>query len=89
MLFIAKGVPDQELWISAHAAQLSAPVVLGVGALFDFYSGAIPRAPQYLRRLRLEWLYRLWCEPRRLFRRYVLGNPEFVTRAVLWRLRHL
>ena len=88
LLFIAKGVPEQELWISSHAARLSAPVVLGVGALFDFYSGAIPRAPLYLRKLRLEWLYRLWCEPRRLFRRYVLGNPEFIMRVLLWRLRH-
>ena len=88
ILFIAKGVPEQELWISTHAARLSAPVVLGVGALFDFYSGAIPRAPLYLRKLRLEWLYRLWCEPRRLFRRYVLGNPEFIMRVLLWRLRH-
>ena len=88
LLFVAKGVPAQELWIAAHAAALAAPVVLGVGALFDFYSGTIARAPPLLRRLRLEWLYRLLREPRRLFRRYVLGNPEFVARALLWRLRH-
>ncbi len=59
LLFVAKGVPAQELWIAAHAAQLAAPVMLGVGALFDFYSGAIPRAPAFMRQLRLEWLYRL------------------------------
>ena len=88
LLFVAKGVPAQELWIAAHAAALAAPVVLGVGALFDFYSGTIARAPRLLRTLRLEWLYRLLREPRRLFRRYVLGNPEFVARALLWRLRH-
>ena len=88
LLFVAKGVPAQELWIAAHAAGLAAPVVLGVGALFDFYSGTIARAPPLLRTLRLEWLYRLLREPRRLFRRYVLGNPEFVARALLWRLRH-
>ncbi len=89
LLFVAKGVPAQEHWIAAHAGQISAPVVLGVGALFDFYSGAMPRAPLYMRKLRLEWLYRLLQEPRRLFGRYVLGNPEFVARALLWRLRHL
>ena len=88
LLFVAKGVPEQERWIAAHAAQLTVPVVLGVGALLDFYSGAIPRAPLLLRRLRLEWLYRLTREPRRLFRRYVIGNPEFIVRALLWRLQH-
>jgi len=87
LLFVAKGVPLQELWIAEHAAQLSVPVLLAVGALFDFYSGTVRRAPPLLRRLRLEWLYRLVQEPRRLFRRYVLGNPEFVMRALLWRAR--
>ena len=88
LLFVAKGVPAQEHWIAAQASRLAPPVVLGVGALFDFYSGAISRAPHFIRVLRLEWLYRLVREPRRLFRRYVLGNPEFVARALLWRLHH-
>ena len=88
LLFVAKGVPAQEHWIAAHAGRLAAPVVLGVGALFDFYSGTIPRAPAWMRELRMEWLYRLLREPRRMFGRYVLGNPEFVARALLWRLNH-
>jgi exopolysaccharide biosynthesis WecB/TagA/CpsF family protein len=88
LLFVAKGVPAQEHWIASHADALTTPVVLGVGALFDFYSGAISRAPKFLRALRLEWLYRLLREPRRMFRRYVIGNPEFVLRALWWRLRH-
>jgi exopolysaccharide biosynthesis WecB/TagA/CpsF family protein len=86
MLLVAKGVPSQEHWIAANAARLTAPVILGVGALFDFYSGTIPRAPQLVRKLRIEWLYRLLHEPRRLFRRYVLGNPEFIARVLLRRL---
>ena len=86
ILFIAKGVPTQETWIAANSGRLAPPVVLGVGALFDFYSGAITRAPRFVRDLRLEWLYRLLREPRRLFRRYVLGNPAFIARTVLWRL---
>lgn len=88
MLFVAKGVPMQELWMAAHAGRLAAPVLLGVGALLDFYSGSVKRAPPLVRRLRLEWLYRLAQEPRRLFARYVIGNPAFVARALYWRLRH-
>lgn len=86
ILFVAKGVPAQEHWIAEHADRLTVPVVLGVGALFDFYSGTIPRAPQMMRRWRLEWLFRLWQEPRRMFRRYVIGNPEFMVRALVRRI---
>jgi exopolysaccharide biosynthesis WecB/TagA/CpsF family protein len=85
ILFVAKGVPAQEHWIAANSRRLAAPVVIGVGALFDFYSGMIPRAPRLVRDLRLEWLYRLLREPRRLFRRYVIGNPAFIARALRWR----
>ncbi|HWJ05601.1 MAG TPA: WecB/TagA/CpsF family glycosyltransferase [Steroidobacteraceae bacterium] len=85
MLFVAKGVPAQERWIAGHAAQLAAPVVLGVGALFDFYSGAVRRAPRVVRELRSEWLYRLMLEPRRLAGRYLLGNPAFIARTLFWR----
>jgi exopolysaccharide biosynthesis WecB/TagA/CpsF family protein len=88
ILLVAKGVPAQEHWIAAHAERVVPPVILGVGALFDFYSGAVPRAPLLLRRLRMEWAYRLLREPRRLFLRYVIGNPEFVARALYWRLFH-
>ncbi len=88
LLFVAKGVPMQEHWIAANAAHLATPVILGVGALFDFYSGNLPRASPLVRKLRMEWVYRLVQEPRRLFRRYVLGNPEFIARALLWRLSH-
>jgi exopolysaccharide biosynthesis WecB/TagA/CpsF family protein len=86
ILFVAKGVPEQEHWISAHMDKITVPVVLGVGALFDFYSGSVPRAPRLMRDLRMEWAFRLWREPRRLFRRYVIGNPEFLVRALMRRL---
>jgi N-acetylglucosaminyldiphosphoundecaprenol N-acetyl-beta-D-mannosaminyltransferase len=84
ILFVAMGVPIQELWIDRNAEKLHAPVILGVGALFDFYSGTIPRAPQQVRQLGLEWLFRFIIEPRRMFARYILGNPVFILRA-LWR----
>lgn len=84
ILFVAMGVPMQELWIARHANKLSVPVLLGVGALFDFYSGTMPRAPHWMRRLGLEWLFRYVMEPRRMFVRYIVGNPVFIIRA-LWR----
>lgn len=74
----------QEFWIARNAHKLQASALLGVGALFDFYSGIMPRAPQRMRELGLEWLFRFVMEPRRMFVRYILGNPVFIIR-VLWR----
>jgi exopolysaccharide biosynthesis WecB/TagA/CpsF family protein len=87
IVLVAKGVPLQERWIDHYASRISAPVLLGVGALFDFYSGSIPRAPLLWRRAHLEWLFRLLIEPGRMFSRYVIGNPLFVVRALGCRLR--
>ncbi len=87
ILLVALGVPRQELWIEQHAGELRTPVVVGVGGLFDFVSGRVRRAPRPLRALRLEWLFRLVREPRRLFGRYVLGNPLFLMRALRYALR--
>jgi N-acetylglucosaminyldiphosphoundecaprenol N-acetyl-beta-D-mannosaminyltransferase len=87
ILFVAKGVPAQEQWIAAHRPQLRIPVVLGVGALLDFYSGAVRRAPPIIRQLRSEWVWRLLREPHRMARRYLIGNPEFMARALVHRAR--
>lgn len=81
LLLVAKGVPLQEKWIAAHRDALACRAAMAVGGLFDFVSGRIPRAPAWMRRLGVEWIFRLYQEPVRLFRRYVLGNPLF-----LWRL---
>jgi exopolysaccharide biosynthesis WecB/TagA/CpsF family protein len=83
MVFVGMGVPLQEKWIAQHGARLSAPVILGVGGLFDYYSGRIARAPLPLRKVGCEWMWRLMMEPRRLARRYVLGNGLFMLRAWL------
>lgn len=88
MVWMATGVPHQDLWLAEHAGALNARYVMGVGALFDFLSGRIARAPLWLRRARLEWLWRLGLEPRRMFARYILGNASFLARAGLHRLRH-
>jgi exopolysaccharide biosynthesis WecB/TagA/CpsF family protein len=83
ILFVGFGVPRQELWIARHRDRIDAPLLLGVGGLFDYYSGRIPRAPQLLRRLGCEWLWRLLQEPRRLANRYLIGNLVFVGHALI------
>lgn len=70
VVLVAFGNPLQETWILDHAAQLRAPLLFGVGALLDFLSGNARRAPDWVRRLHLEWMYRLLREPRRLLKRY-------------------
>ncbi len=70
VVLVAFGNPLQERWILDHAGALDAPLVFGVGALLDFLSGNARRAPQWVRRLRMEWMYRLLNEPRRLLKRY-------------------
>ena len=81
VLLVAFGVPRQELWLTEHHAALEPPVRMGVGGLFDFYSGRIPRAPLWLREIGLEWVWRLLQEPGRMWRRYILGNPLFLYRV--------
>ena len=81
VLLVAIGVPRQELWLAEHHDQLLPPVRMGVGGLFDFYSGRIPRAPLWLREIGLEWVWRLIQEPARMWRRYLLGNPLFLYRV--------
>lgn len=87
MVWMATGVPHQDLWLAAHANALNARYLLGVGALLDFLSGRISRAPIWMRRVRLEWLWRLGLEPRRLLGRYTLGNLIFLTHTVRHRAR--
>lgn len=89
ILMVGLGVPLQEKWIARVRPHLTAKVVIGVGGLFDYYSGAIPRAPMILRKTGFEWVWRLMQEPKRLFGRYVLGNPLFLRSAAAhaWRQR--
>jgi exopolysaccharide biosynthesis WecB/TagA/CpsF family protein len=76
------GNPKQEFWIADRLSGRHGALAIGVGALFDFLAGEVKRAPEALRRLRLEWAWRLMLEPQRLFRRYVLGNPLFLLRVL-------
>ena len=81
ILLVAMGNPRQEFFIAEHIRPAHARVVMGVGALLDFAAGRVPRAPEALRRMRGEWVYRLALEPRRMWRRYVVGNPRFLLRV--------
>jgi N-acetylglucosaminyldiphosphoundecaprenol N-acetyl-beta-D-mannosaminyltransferase len=83
ILLVAFGAPRQDIWLHRHRDSLRAPVRMGVGGLFDFYSGRIPRAPVWMREIGLEWAFRLLQEPGRMWRRYVIGNPLFLYRV--WR----
>lgn len=82
ILLVAMGVPRQELWIDRNLTAEHCTLPIAVGALLDFLSGAVPRAPLWMRRLRLEWVFRLLLEPGRLWRRYIVGNPLFLLRIV-------
>lgn len=80
VVFVAMGVPRQEQWIERYGSNTGAKVLLAVGGLFNFYSGKIPRAPRWMLRMRMEWVHRLYQEPRRMWRRYLVGNVEFLGR---------
>ena len=86
VLFVGMGTPIQERWISEHRHELNIPVVWAVGALFDFIGGFQPRAPRWMLAHNLEWLHRFWVEPKRMWKRYILGNPLFVWRVMMQRL---
>ena len=78
VVWVGIGVPKQEKWMAEMRDQLDAPVLVGVGAAFDFHAGLVPQAPNWLQESGLEWAYRLAHEPRRLWRRYLRYNPRFV-----------
>ncbi|MGH7787074.1 MAG: WecB/TagA/CpsF family glycosyltransferase [Candidatus Binatia bacterium] len=85
VLWVALGTPKQERWMAEHRDRLTVPVVVGVGAAFDFLAGVTPWAPPWMRENGLEWLFRLVSEPSRLWRRYVIAGSRFVGRVILER----
>jgi exopolysaccharide biosynthesis WecB/TagA/CpsF family protein len=82
LLMVALGNPKQELFLARNLAATGARLGVGVGAFFDFTAGAVPRAPRWMNRAGIEWVYRLAQEPGRMWRRYILGNPLFLARAM-------
>ncbi|MFC4744458.1 WecB/TagA/CpsF family glycosyltransferase [Gordonia hankookensis] len=88
MVFVAMGCPLQEKWSLEHLSGTSVAVSVAVGAFLDFAANNVPRAPRLARKAHLEWVFRLLNEPRRLFGRYVIGNPRFLIRAARYRFTH-
>lgn len=82
ILIVGFGNPLQEFWIEKNSTKINATLFIGVGAFFDFYSEEIKRAPRMVRKLHLEWLFRLLLEPKRLGKRYILGNFLFIFRIL-------
>ena len=83
LLLVGLGAPKQELWVHCHHAELAVPVALCIGATIDFLAGERSRAPRWMRRAGLEWLFRVLCEPRRLARRY--ARDAWVFPQLVWR----
>lgn len=78
ILFIAFGTPKKEVWVGRYLQAMGVPVVHGVGGSFDVFAGLIPRAPVWMQKAGLEWLFRLMQEPRRMWKRYLVTNSLFI-----------
>jgi N-acetylglucosaminyldiphosphoundecaprenol N-acetyl-beta-D-mannosaminyltransferase len=87
LLLVAFGAPRQELWIRRCLEETGARVAIGVGGLFDFYGGNVQRAPSWMREIGLEWIYRLYQEPSRMWKRYLIGNWFFLARTLVLKIR--
>ena len=86
VVWIGLSTPKQERWMYAHRARLNVPVLVGVGAAFDFHTGRVPQAPRWMREHGFEWLFRLCREPGRLWRRYLVYGSQFVVLVLLEQL---
>ena len=82
IVWVGLSTPKQELWMGRMRDRLTAPVLIGVGAAFDFHAGVKRQAPRFVQRSGFEWLYRLACEPRRLGGRYAVAVPSFLWLAL-------
>ena len=89
VVWVGIGVPKQEKWMARMRDRLDAPVLIGVGAAFDFHAGLVPQAPPRMQRYGLEWLFRFAQEPRRLWKRYARYNPRFVFGFARQYVRHV
>jgi N-acetylglucosaminyldiphosphoundecaprenol N-acetyl-beta-D-mannosaminyltransferase len=90
ILMVAMGNPKQEIWIESYIDKINVPVCIGVGAFFDYFSGRVVRAPRWMLNTGMEWVFRLFVEPKRLWKRYLIGNTQFIIRICreLWNKRN-
>ncbi len=82
ILVLGMGMPKQEFWLKSNWKNLDVRIALNGGACFDFVSGSVSRCPRFMADHSMEWLYRLYIEPKRMFNRYVIGNPLFMFRVL-------
>jgi N-acetylglucosaminyldiphosphoundecaprenol N-acetyl-beta-D-mannosaminyltransferase len=82
LIWVGLSTPKQERWMADHVGRLDKGLMCGVGAAFDINAGLLAQAPQWMQRSGLEWLFRLFVEPRRLWKRYLSNNPRFVWRII-------
>jgi N-acetylglucosaminyldiphosphoundecaprenol N-acetyl-beta-D-mannosaminyltransferase len=87
IIFVGLGAPKQELFIDDHIRKLKVPIAIGIGGSFEIIAGDVSRAPLWMQITGLEWAYRLSQEPRRLWKRYLIGNTQFLTSVIKWRYR--
>ena len=87
ILFVGLGAPKQENWIYANYQQLKVPISIGIGVSFELVSGMVQRAPTWMQKTGLEWFFRLIVEPKRLWQRYIVGNPLFIWLVIKQKLR--
>ncbi|BAZ30896.1 hypothetical protein NIES4074_33630 [Cylindrospermum sp. NIES-4074] len=87
ILFVGLGAPKQENWIYANYQQLKVPISVGIGVSFEMVAGMVKRAPVWMQKSGLEWLFRLIVEPKRLWQRYVVGNPLFIWLVLMQKLK--
>lgn len=81
ILWVGLGAPKQEHWMASHVGRITVPMMLGVGAAFDFHAGLVKQAPHFIQQAGLEWMFRLLMEPKRLWKRYLYNNPRFMYHA--------
>jgi N-acetylglucosaminyldiphosphoundecaprenol N-acetyl-beta-D-mannosaminyltransferase len=86
VVWVGLSTPKQERWMARHREALNVPVMVGVGAAFDFHTGRVAQAPRWMRENGLEWFFRLMSEPRRLWRRYLVNGSEFAWLVMLEQL---
>lgn len=87
IVWVGLGSPKQEVWMARMRDRLNAPMLIGVGAAFDFHAGLVRQAPRMIQRSGFEWAFRLLCEPRRLWSRYARVVPAFISLSAVQRLR--
>jgi len=89
ILFVGLGTPDQEKWLVNNYREINIPVQLCVGSGIEFLSGVRKRAPAFLRKIGLEWIHRLILEPKRLWKRYIIGIPVFIFKVIIFKYKLL